>query len=101
MAGDGDNKSQKSQKSQKSGGGGGGGQSLGASRETWCAVECKKEQDWCRATRKHFSQHLESSVFNPNGCEVEEPKKNVFDPEKTPPKQRKHFDQHNASCLYM
>ena len=42
-------------------------QELGASRESWCAVEQKKEQDWCRATRKHYSQQFSSSVFSATG----------------------------------
>ncbi|KAJ8309314.1 hypothetical protein KUTeg_014188 [Tegillarca granosa] len=31
---------------------------LGESRETWCAVEWKKEQDWCRTQRSHFPQQF-------------------------------------------
>lgn len=37
---------------------------VGESRETWCAVELKKEQDWCRATRKHYPlDQFKSSVL--------------------------------------
>ena len=37
---------------------------VGMARESWCAVESKKEQDWCRATRKHYKQQFESAVFS-------------------------------------
>ncbi|KAK3092862.1 hypothetical protein FSP39_008027 [Pinctada imbricata] len=36
---------------------------LGESRESWCAVEMKKEQAWCRKQRQHFQQQFDSSVF--------------------------------------
>merc|ERR1711979_78807 len=32
-------------------------------RETWCALEMKKEQDWCRAQRKHYGEQFNSTVF--------------------------------------
>ena len=38
-------------------------QAAGEARETWCAVECRKEADWCRSNRRHFKEHLSSSVF--------------------------------------
>ena len=39
---------------------------LGMSRESWCAVESTDKQDWCRTNRKHYSQHLASSMLNQN-----------------------------------
>lgn len=36
---------------------------LGESRESWCAVEMKKEQDWCRKQRQHYPQQFSSTVF--------------------------------------
>lgn len=37
---------------------------VGMSRESWCAVELQKEQDWCRAERKHFKKQFnKSTVF--------------------------------------
>ncbi len=35
----------------------------GMARESWCAVESKKEQDWCRAERRHYKQQFTSTVF--------------------------------------
>jgi len=37
---------------------------FGFARESWCCVEMKKEQDWCRATRKNFKDHFKSSAFS-------------------------------------
>lgn len=37
---------------------------LGAYRETWCAVEMKKEQSWCRKERQHYGQQYKSNVFD-------------------------------------
>jgi len=37
---------------------------LGEQRESWCAVEMKKEQDWCRKERKHENAILKSTVFD-------------------------------------
>ena len=33
-------------------------------RESWCAVEGRKEANWLRANRRHFKEHLQSSVFD-------------------------------------
>ena len=40
-------------------------QEAGEARETWCTVDGRKEADWCRANRKHFKEHLHSTVFDP------------------------------------
>ncbi|XP_021341090.1 protein SPATA45 homolog [Mizuhopecten yessoensis] len=37
---------------------------LGMYRESWCAVEMKKEQSWCRKERKHDPEQFSSSVFD-------------------------------------
>lgn len=37
---------------------------FGATRESWCAVERKKEQDWCRTTRRHHPEQFSSTVFD-------------------------------------
>ncbi|XP_060072802.1 protein SPATA45 homolog [Ylistrum balloti] len=38
--------------------------SLGLARESWCAVESKKEESWCRKERRHDPQQFSSSVFD-------------------------------------
>lgn len=60
----------------------------GLARETFCAVENDKKEAWCRATRKHFSQHNKSTVFE-----------SAYLPEDTPLnlnveklKERRHYD---------
>ncbi|XP_033734295.1 protein SPATA45 homolog [Pecten maximus] len=37
---------------------------MGFNRESWCAVEMKKEQSWDRKVRKHHPQQFSSSVFD-------------------------------------
>ncbi|KAL8611164.1 hypothetical protein ACOMHN_064454 [Nucella lapillus] len=32
-------------------------------RETWCAVDKMKEEDFCRVKRKHYKHHMESHIF--------------------------------------
>ena len=32
--------------------------------ESWCAVECTANQNYTRATRKHYNQAFKSSVFS-------------------------------------
>lgn len=64
---------------------------LGESRETWCAVEWKKEQDWCRTQRSHFPQQFQSCVFqeqqpaSDNRC--------TFAVDAPTHRQRRHFDE--------
>jgi len=43
---------------------------FGFARESWCCVEMKKEQDWCRATRRNFKDSFNSSVFSPDTIEA-------------------------------
>ncbi|KAK7105013.1 uncharacterized protein [Littorina saxatilis] len=44
-------------------------------RETWCAVERMKEEDWCRKNMRHYNHHLESHLFEDGGF-VKEPRTN-------------------------
>lgn len=37
---------------------------IGEARESWCAVEMKKEQSWCRKERKHHQDQFTSCVFD-------------------------------------
>ncbi|XP_076442254.1 protein SPATA45 homolog [Babylonia areolata] len=45
---------------------------LGEKRETWCAVERMKEEDWCRKNRRHYDQHLASDMFEESAPVSEE-----------------------------
>jgi len=65
---------------------------MGVSRESWCAVEMKKEQDWCRATRQHYKEHLKSSLFTSSGPVESEPRCNWAVNAPTH-RQKKHFEQ--------
>ena len=47
---------------------------VGMKRESWCAVEMKKEQDWCRAERKHWKDQFSSEVFKSQGPSSDEPR---------------------------
>ena len=63
---------------------------LGSARETWCAVERQKEQDWCRATRKHYpTLHLKSEVLTASGLEKEP--RCTWDVNKPTHKERRHY----------
>lgn len=37
---------------------------IGEARESWCAVEMKKEQSWCRTERKHHGDQFTSTAFD-------------------------------------
>lgn len=63
---------------------------LGEQRETWCAVELKKEQSWCRKERKHCEDRFRSTVFD-----VEKPvdeSRCTFTVDAPTHKQRRHYD---------
>ena len=62
---------------------------LGAARESWCAVELQKEQDWCRAQRQHYQQQFKSSVFDSPAPESEA--RCTFSVNAPTHKERRHF----------
>ena len=63
---------------------------LGSARESWCAVERKKEQDWCRATRKHYpTEHLKSEVLT-GSAPGEEPRC-TWNVDKPTHKEKRHY----------
>ena len=63
---------------------------LGSARESWCAVERKKEQDWCRATRKHYpTVHLKSEVLA-SGEPGDEPRC-TWNVDKPTHKEKRHY----------
>ena len=72
---------------------------LGESRETWCAVELKKEQDWCRATRKHYHQQFDSSVFAPLDKLPESEPRCTFAVNAPTHRHKRHFTGLNQSHL--
>ena len=64
---------------------------LGEQRESWCAVEMKKEQSWDRKNRKHYDEILESTVFD-----IHKPKyepRCSFEVNAPTHRERRHFDQ--------
>ena len=65
---------------------------LGEQRETWCAVEMKKEQSWCRTERKHTDEILKSTVFDFQRPEFEP--RCTFEVNTPTHRERKHFVQH-------
>ena len=64
---------------------------LGELRESWCAVELKKEQSWCRRERQHSDDILKSSVFEEHRA-VYEPRC-TFQVNAPTHRERKHYDQ--------
>ena len=71
---------------------------LGSARESWCAVERKKEQDWCRATRKHYpTVHLKSEVLT-SGAPGEEPRC-TWNVDKPTHKEKRHYTSWSKWCI--
>ncbi|XP_067942387.1 spermatogenesis-associated protein 45-like [Watersipora subatra] len=74
---------------------------LGESRETWCAVEKMKEEDFCRAQRKHFDIHLQQSAQTGQAAEIPVQSRCEWKPEKPKLKERKHFSHTFDSRLVL
>ncbi|KAL5009037.1 hypothetical protein ScPMuIL_014618 [Solemya velum] len=70
---------------------------LGESRESWCAVEMKKEQSWCRKERRHNKDQFSSTVFQQGKTEYE--KRCAFQMEQPKIKERRHFHKQYQSEL--
>ncbi|KAL8602765.1 hypothetical protein ACOMHN_064072 [Nucella lapillus] len=69
---------------------------LGEKRETWCAVERMKEEEWCRKNRRHYDHHLGSDMFQ-ESTPVSEPRC-TFEVDAPTHRERKHFGtQHLVS----
>jgi len=64
---------------------------LSEHRETWCAVERMKEEDWCRKNMRHYGHHLESHLFEDEGF-VTKPR-TEFQVNAPTHLERKHFPQ--------
>lgn len=70
---------------------------LGEARESWCAVELLKEQDWCRATRQHYNENFKSTIFSDRAPDSEP--RCTFQVDKPTHRERRHFKSTNVSCL--
>lgn len=68
---------------------------LGESRESWCAVEMKKEQAWCRKQRQHYPEQFSSTVFEQQESGYEP--RCTFDVNAPTHRERKHFQD---KCMY-
>jgi len=64
---------------------------VGESRETWCAVEMKKEQTFCRTERKHDDKILSSCVFDVQRPQYEP--RCTFAVNAPTHRERRHYDQ--------
>ena len=65
---------------------------LGEQRESWCAVEMKKEQSWDRKNRKHYDEILQSTVFDIKRPQYEP--RCTFDVNAPTHRERRHYGQH-------
>lgn len=70
---------------------------LGEQRESWCAVELKKEQSWCRKERKHSDTILKSTVFDVHRPEFEP--RCTFQVDAPTHRERKHFREQFTSQI--
>lgn len=71
---------------------------LGQSRETWCPVEMKKEQSWCRKERKHSDCILTSTVFGAQSQGPTPEPRCTFEVNAPTHLERKHYGQ---QCMYI
>ena len=69
-------------------------------RESWCAVELNKSQDWCRATRKHHTQAFKSTVFSGNGSQPESEQRCTFEVNDKTHKERRHYNDKACKFAY-
>ena len=65
---------------------------LGEQRESWCAVEMKKEQSWDRKNRKHYDEILQSTVFDIKKPQYEP--RCTFEVNAPTHRERRHYGQH-------
>ncbi|XP_039254254.1 protein SPATA45 homolog [Styela clava] len=71
---------------------------LGNSRESWCAVELNKSQDWCRSERRHSKENFVSTVFNPTVNTDSEPRCQ-WKIDAPTHREKRHFSFANANQL--
>ncbi|XP_059179381.1 uncharacterized protein LOC131958381 [Physella acuta] len=77
---------------------------LGELRETWCAVERMKEEDWARKQKGHiprYQEEMRSDIFGLCALQnISEPRLTFEPPKKTEHTERRHFGKiHNKSQL--
>uniref|UniRef100_A0A0B6YSG5 Uncharacterized protein n=1 Tax=Arion vulgaris TaxID=1028688 RepID=A0A0B6YSG5_9EUPU len=72
-------------------------------RETGCAVERMKEQDWCRKQRAHlvrYQEEMASDIFGLSDPQLEISERCNFVPDKQWRSEQRHFPKiHNKSQL--
>jgi len=79
---------------------------LGEQRETWCAVERMKEEDWCRKQRGHIGRYKDEMTSDIHGARTDE-KKHLesrcdFVPDKPLHREQRHFPKvNNKSILHL
>ena len=61
--------------------------------QTWCAVERKKEEDWCRKNRRHYKDHLKSVIFDNNEKSQLDPKWKMWAQNENKHFESKHFPE--------
>ncbi|KAK0046883.1 protein SPATA45 [Biomphalaria pfeifferi] len=76
---------------------------LGEARETWCAVERMKEEDWCRKQRAHiprYQEEMKSDIFGFCVTSTQFEDRCTFEPPKARRREMKHYPKiHNKSQL--
>ena len=72
---------------------------LGEQRESWCAVEMKKEQSWDRKNRKHYDEILDSTVFDIHTPKYEP--RCTFEVNAPTHRERRHYDQQCKFTLFL
>lgn len=76
---------------------------LGEQRETWCAVERMKEEDWCRKQRGHIKRYkdeMESDVLGTKLSTTTEIEPRCdFTPNKPIHREQRHFPRIDSKFL--
>ena len=68
---------------------------LGMARDSWCTVEKMKEQDWCRANRRHYpTLHLKSAVLT--ASTTSEESRCTWSVDRPAHRERRHFANKRA-----
>ncbi|XP_074662583.1 protein SPATA45 homolog [Tubulanus polymorphus] len=68
---------------------------LGMSRESWCTVERKKEQDWCRTQKRHHPEKFNTSTVFRQGDPADSEDRCTFTVNAPTHKEKRHFTRKN------
>lgn len=63
----------------------------GEQRESWCSVERMKEETFCRAQRRHYSAHLQTSVQSGQKASIAPASRCEWKPDNPKLTERKHY----------